>query len=450
MECKNNISFDECELSILRMAVDKIENVKGKKKLQNDTIQSIIQIVEDFIKSKKCICYGGTAINNILPKHDQFYNKNVEFPDYDFFSPNAFEHAKQLADLYFEKGFREVEAKAGMHEGTYKVYVNFIPVADITFLHKDLFDNIKKDSIKIDNILYAPANFLRMSMYLELSRPMGDVSRWEKVLKRIRLLNKHYPLKGNHCDKTNIQRIFDDKKVDSNNLFTSLRNIFISEQVVFFGAMAHKIYTRYMSKHIRNNLKKIPDFDVLSNHPEETTQIVVSKLKSQGFKDISIVKHKPIGELISSHYEIKIHDDTIAFVYKPIACHSYNVITINNKKTRIATIDTMLSFYLAFLYSGRDYYDVNRILCMCELLFTVQEKNRLSQKGVLRRFSIKCIGKQEDIQDIRAHKSLLYKTLKKNSKAYEKTFLRYTPKKKRNVTKKRKKNTISFFDKFFN
>ena len=32
----------------------------------------------------------GTAINNILPEQDKFYNKNLEIPDYDFFSPNAF------------------------------------------------------------------------------------------------------------------------------------------------------------------------------------------------------------------------------------------------------------------------------------------------------------------------------------------------------------------------
>ena len=32
-----------------------------------------------------------------------------------------------------------------------------------------------------------PPNYLRMAMYLELSRPDGDVSRWEKVLKRLTL-----------------------------------------------------------------------------------------------------------------------------------------------------------------------------------------------------------------------------------------------------------------------
>ena len=72
------------------------------------------------------------------------------------------------------------------------------------------------------------------------------------------------------------------------------------------------------------------------------------------------------------------------FIYKPLACHSYNIITINSKSVRIATLDTMLSLYLAFLYVKKPYYNVNRILCMSEFLFRVQEKNRLQQKGLLK------------------------------------------------------------------
>ena len=65
------------------------------------------------------------------------------------------------------------------------------------------------DLIVKKGIRYAPPDFLRMSMYLELSRPDGDVSRWEKVQKRLVLLNTHYPLKGYDCDKIEYQRGFE-------------------------------------------------------------------------------------------------------------------------------------------------------------------------------------------------------------------------------------------------
>lgn len=103
----------------------------------------------------------------------------------------------------------------------------------------------------------------------------------------------------------------------------------------------------------------------------------------------------------------------------------------------------MLSFYLAFLYANRPYYDPERLLCMSEYLFIVQSKNRLKQKGLLKRFTTNCYGKQETMEDIRASKANKFKELqnKRNSKEYEEYFLRYTPgevnRKKKHATTKR-------------
>ena len=142
--CKD-LTFNDCELAILRMAVDKAEEKMAKRIVNSDDIKRIIHIVENFIKIKNLICYGGTAINNILPSEDQFYNKELEVPDYDFFSANALEDAKELSDIYYKEGFTDVEAKSGQHYGTYKVYVNYIPVADITYLPKEIYNALKHD-----------------------------------------------------------------------------------------------------------------------------------------------------------------------------------------------------------------------------------------------------------------------------------------------------------------
>ena len=158
IKCEKNTTFEECEMAVLRSTIDKIDKKKGEELISNPEINKIIKIVEKFIKKNKLVCYGGTAINNILPDEDKFYNKS-EFPDYDFFSPTPLVHAKELADIYYENGFIEVEAKSGLHSGTFKVYVNYIPVADITHLNENLFDAIKKKSVKRDNIHYAPPNF---------------------------------------------------------------------------------------------------------------------------------------------------------------------------------------------------------------------------------------------------------------------------------------------------
>ena len=427
--CKD-LSFEDCELAILRLAVDKAEEKMGKRVVNSEEVQQIIKIVEDFIKKKNLICYGGTAINNILPKEDQFYDKDVEIPDYDFFTINALEDAKELTDIYFKEGFTDVEAKSGQHHGTFKVYVNYMPIADLTNIPKEIFFALKKDSLRVAGILYAPPNFLRMSMYLELSRPAGDTSRWEKVLKRLTILNKHYPIASINCHDIDFQREMEDK-THEDEIYETVQNTLVNQSVVFFGGYAISLYSEYMPRNLQKKLEKIADFDVLSNDPETTCEIVKERLKDIGIKNVKILKRSSVGEIVPEHYEIKVGNDTIVFIYKPIGCHSYNVIKHKGQLVKIATIDTMLSFYLAFLYTNRPYYTEfsDRILCMSKFLFEVQQKNRLKQKGVLKRFSITCYGHQDSIEELRAKKAEKFKELKnkKGTKEYDEWFLNYRP-----------------------
>ena len=398
--------------------------------------------MENFLRKKKLVCYGGTAINNILPINDQFYNKDVEIPDYDFYSSNALKDAKELADIYAAAGYDEVEAKAGVHHGTFKVYVNFIPVADITQLTPELFKSVGQKAVRVNGILYAPPNFLRMAMYLELSRPDGDVSRWEKVLKRLILLNKNYPMKNVNCHFDSFMRSFENKKEDTKHIFEILKNAIIDQGLIFFGGYANSLYGRYMPKKIRKKFLDVPDFDVLSEDPETSATILKERLIDDGFDNIKIIKKPGVGEIIAPHYEIVIGEETVCFIYKPLACHSYNTIKIGKQIVKIATIDTMLSFYLAFLYADRPYYDNNRLLCMAKYLFLVQSKNRLEQKGLLKRFSINCYGHQPTLEEIRAAKTEKFKELKnkRTSEEYEEYFLRYVPKGKKTTKQTTKKS----------
>jgi len=432
--CNDRMTFQECELAVLRQAVDESEKSQGAKVANSPDVQKIIQILEDFLVRKKLICWGGTAINNILPKQAQFYNRDIEVPDYDFYSDHAMEDARELADIYYSAGYDEVEAKAGVHLGTYKVYVNFLPIADITQLHPILYERLIPETITIAGIKYAPPNYLRMSMYLELSRPYGDVSRWEKVLKRITLLNKHYPLSTEDCNAVDFQRVMGMKenKTISESVYYLARDSFIDQGVVFLGGYGTALYSKYAENDKQHQVEKIPDFDVLSENPEKCAIIVRDKLMDAGYKNIRIIQHTPLGEVIPEHTEIGINGDIIAFIYKPIACHSYNQIDVGDRTVLVATIDTMLSFYLAFLYADKRYFDKDRMLCMSAYLFEVQQKNSLEQKGLLRRFSLDCYGKQPTMEEMRAEKAKKYQELKaaktpEEKKEFERWFFKYNP-----------------------
>lgn len=453
--CSKKQTYEEKELELLRNAVDTLEKSSKSAKAKSPIVNKIITILEQFLKKKKLICYGGTAINNILPKKDQFYDKNLDIPDYDFYSPNAMEDAKELADIYYKKGYESAEARASVHHGTFKVFVQFIPIADITQMESTLFKTLVKESIKINDILYAPVNFLRLNVYKELSRPAGDISRWEKIYKRLNLLDKNYPIKHPKCDTIQFMRDFEGDPVIENSLYNVVKNSIIKQKLVFIGGYASSLYAKYMNKDEHEKLEdNNPDFDALSEDPEKSANLIRKDLENAGFSKVKINKKTGIGKIIAPHYEIVVDKDTVCFIYEPLGCHSYNTITINKKKVRIATIDTMLNLFLAFLYADRPYYDHDRILCMCKYLFNVQIKNKLKQKGLLKRFGKDCYGTETTIETIRENKTKKLKELKnkKNSKEYQEYFMKYEPsskkiKKHKNKKTKKLKNKKSIISK---
>jgi len=445
--CTNDMSYEDCELAILRHAVEKTEKMQGQKMADSPEIKKILIIVEDFIIHKKLLCYGGTAINNILPKYAQFYNREIEIPDYDFYSANALDDAKELADIYYAAGYKDVEAKAGVHMGTFKVFVNFIPIADITYMNKQLYDALLKESVLISGIHYVPPDFLRMSMYLELSRPAGDVSRWEKVLKRLTLLNEHYPMKlGKNCDRIAIPH--QDKQYES--VYITTRDVLIDQGVIFFGAYAMSLYSNYISRDKNEN--NYSNFDVIYDNPNRIATILKEHLEREKIKNIKITNRSAIGELLPEHVEVSVGNRPIVFIYKPVACHNYNKILRGNKEINIASIDTILTFYLCFLYINLPYYNKDRLACMSKFLFEIQQKNRIEQRGILKRYSTDCYGKQPTLETMRSEKAEKYIELNKNraGKEYEMWFLKYVPDKNKplseygkSLSKKFKNESVS-------
>ena len=423
---------DDLEMELLRQMVDELSISKKHQVALSEKVNQMIQILEQELRERRLICYGGTAINNILPKKDQFYDRTTDIPDYDFFSPDAMNDAIDIADIYVKHGFCNVEAKSGVHFGTYKIFVDFIPIADITQLPVELFEVLQQKAIQRKFILYAPPNYLRMAIYLELSRPDGDVGRWEKVLKRLNVLNRNYPMtKPKHCDIQKIHRGVPNLSEEENTkIFTDIRDILINADAVFFGGYSMSIYAQHMKDF--NDTKKIrhvPDFDVLHEHPK-TLANTIKEVLSEYVDNVEIKVHEELGEIIPKHYEVCITDKEIpiVFLYKPNACHSYNTVQMEGgHELRVATIDTILNFYLAFLYSAKPYHEPKRLLCMSDYLIDVRKKNPLVTDGVLGRFSANCIGHQHTLADIRMKKARMFRKLKKGTVEWNQWFLNYRP-----------------------
>ena len=461
--CNKDMTEDECELAILQNAVSESEALEGVRQVNEPQIKKMIRILEKFLSKGKNICYGGIALNAVLPKNMKFYDFDSELPDYDFFSRDALKDTIDLCDLYHRAGFKNIEGRSGMNHGTFKVFVNYVAIADITQMDPVFFDNLLKESIKIKNIYYSSIHFLRMALYIELSRPKGDISRWEKVFKRLTLLNHYYPLKSEiPCELVNIQRsmtrvsvienslknlsresvsdknmqeklskTLKERKDEQTDIYRIVLDILIQKGVVFFGGYAASLYADRMPEEKRQWVQQIPDFDVLyDKNIEECAQAVVKGLRKAGYEGVKMIENPALGKYIPRNFQIVLFEkDTVCFIHETTACHSYNTISKSGKKIKVATIDTILSFYLAFLYSGKDYIYRERILCISQYLFEVEQQNRLEQTGILKRFTMDCIGKQKSLINILEEKSAKFEALKnrKNTLEYNSWFFKYNP-----------------------
>ena len=220
----------------------------------------------------------------------------------------------KLAKIYYKNGFTNVLAKSGVHHGTYKVFVNFFPVADLTQIDSRLFNKLSETAYMRKGIYYCPPDFLRMNMYLELSRPKGDVSRWEKVYNRLELLNKNYPINISNCD---IRSVNNNKEY-----YNKIVNVFIKNNSIFFGGKALEFYSKY-NKELSNRRTII---DIFNSNPKQC----INELKKV-INTIKVEKKEGIHEVLPDHHVISINNSIVAIIYEPIACYSYITITENNK-----------------------------------------------------------------------------------------------------------------------
>ena len=422
MSCPKNMAYEDCEMFLADETAEAALYEKGKKDTSSEFFVKLTKVCEDFIRKTKAVVYGGTAINTILPKATKFYNPETDIPDYDIYTSDPIRHAKQAVDLFLKAGFTHVEAKSAIHYGTYKIFVEFVGAMDITFMPVKLFKLVQKKALVRNGMFFCHPDLLRQAIYIELANPHGDVNRWKKVLPRLHKLNDAFPIKAGKCGdlKLNVNVPVDE------TLNSILEELMITEEVVFLGGFAHSYYLPTTSP----TLVKSEDpgyYDIIVEKPAAFIKKVTAALKKVDYTNVTKTKHAAVGELIGPYYELKIDGHAVLNIFEPTKCYAYNEVPKDGKTVRVASFDTLLAFYFAFLYADFPHFNKKRILCMAEMLFKVMHDNVLNQKGLLKRFPIKCYGKNLTLRTMKAHKWDLRKKLKKGTVAYNRWFFKYTP-----------------------
>uniref|UniRef100_A0A6C0JPZ4 Poly(A) polymerase catalytic subunit domain-containing protein n=1 Tax=viral metagenome TaxID=1070528 RepID=A0A6C0JPZ4_9ZZZZ len=388
-----------------------INNLKYQKKNKKEmfTKPKIFNLIENYISKKELICYGGTAINAHLPTNKKIY-EYIDIPDYDCYSSDAINDAKTLSNI-LAKYSENVEVKSAMFKGTYKIFINFISIVDFTQMNNDIFTNLHKKSIKIDGLLYAPPNYLKISLYQELSRPLGDISRWDKLSERLSLLNESHPL---YIQNAKIP----EKTLPDTVEFLTINKFIINEiklnNWVVFGDFGLHYYLKYFPKKYLSKSNKLKTPYILV----ENLKDVLNKLN---FKyTIKQYSYKIINDM----YQIIYNGHPVLYVFITDSCQSYNTFNGFN----IASIDTILCIYYALSFIDIPFINKHTILSYCYLLHNINTKS-----GVCRRFHMPCVGTQETYEHIRKLRDKKYQIYKKtgSKKIFKEYFFQYKPQTKK-------------------
>ena len=393
------------QLEIVKRAADLAKDRIDYDSAHNESILMAIRIVEDFLRKKHRICYGGQAINAYLPKEHKFYDPEYSIPDYDFFTPSQNQDVRLLAEELYKAGFVEVSAREGMHEGTIKLYVNFIPVADLTAIDARIYKTLSARASRFEGITYIDANSLRMLMYLELSRPRGEVTRWEKVYERLVLFNEFVPIKHKRSKKVS-------NHLTAEQTQTILRYILQNERM-FAGGDLVPFYDHAVNKRekVLSYLLdgKRPILFYSSEPSADAAQLRMElQLTSKPFIKTKVFYNQGL-DVIPSIHVLHISKGKklipLVFIIEQTACHSYLNLPItdtemigaglSNHMLRVASMDTLITLYFSLGFVQNRFIDRGAMDALANQLVEISTKARKGPEMPIFQFlSIRCAGKQ--------------------------------------------------------
>ena len=377
----------------------------------------IFDLTYIFFSKNKVLLYGGTALNELMPKNLKIYKEHT-LPDIDVFSTNAYNLAVKLVKYFHRKGFDNITTSytEALHEGTYKVFVDSLQVADITNVTPKTFKRMSENAVlsKSLNINIVNPQVLRMSLHLILSKGDSDsVNRWEKNLKRLYTLYKVYPpvvcesqsQSQSQSQNQNQSETSSISKKVSSSLQQALKEtdyvllgmheveLLLGKPILFNDIPPIQVLVENSDlKHVANNLiSRAKTFQSASTTSEKSTITCSNVYKADHF--------------IPDHICIKSAGNIVAIIYYADDCVNYN----EYKGSRIASIHTVIRMYLSMLLSPYKHFEkfANSCECVATMLSIInQQSHKPSSKlqitnKLLKDVVGKCYGSYNGIVTMR-------------------------------------------------
>lgn len=233
-------------------------NISERRSIGFEYIEKALDMVKDFIIRKKRIVYGGMCLDLALKMsgHPGIYSENT-LPDYDFLTPDFYNESNELADILHKAGLPNVSAINAAHFSSRRVRVNFVSVADLSYVPINIYEKlptlvVSKTIKDYAGLTILHPNFQRNDMHRAFNGPFANppmevvLHRLEKDQKRFRLIDAQYPISINQTIlKRNSIEHFENEKNKKSCHKLVLKKMYAQNGVIG-GLMAYAILLKFI------------------------------------------------------------------------------------------------------------------------------------------------------------------------------------------------------------
>lgn len=385
--------------------VDNIDDVKEKAimtklKKYEPTIDEYFKIrdeILEFIKAKKRIIYGGYAQDQLLKvkdKKDGIY-KEYDTPDVEFYTPTPVEDMQELCEVLFGKKYKHVKGGEGVHNETYKVFVNFVNYCDISYLPDNIYEFVP--TIKVNGLDMIHPHFALIDTYRVYTDMLFSNFRLDKTVCRWQKILKHYNTIVNKEDVSKFR-----SKKDHDDVLEFIRHKIIQDSdLVVVGDYCYNYYikkTKYEKQQVNENF-----YEVISTNYNKEAQIIGRRVKGLYKDDITIEEYYPFFQFWGKRTLILYKGHIVLVIYHSnFRCIPYKESV--NKKCKFGTYQLICMYTLInHIYCKISCHkDSELYLIMLSNLekgknqYIDEHKISIMDDSPFEHFTVNCLGKGTD------------------------------------------------------
>ena len=304
--------YTQNDINLIKKNIDIIKEDATKMKLEilEPTLKEfkeVYSVILDYIKSKKKLIYGGYAQNHLIKiknKYDEFY-KETDLADIEFYTHEPLTDVIELSDLLYSKKFKFVQGSEGVHNDTYKIFVNFVNYCDITYMPKNIYDNVPK--IEHNGFYYIHPHFMLIDAFRVYADPLTSYFRLDRTFFRFSILLKHYPFDLSVYKNTTK---YENENKDTKKFIR--HKIFHNSQLIITGHYAFNYLVKKIDKKLV--VSDFPYYQVISiNYNDD--KVKIGNFLRKNFKNITSKEFYPYFQFYDKHTEYYHNNVCILKVY---------------------------------------------------------------------------------------------------------------------------------------